>query len=87
MCHALEVSRSGYYAFKSRPKSPSRIANENLLTEIRRVFLENDSNYGSPRIWRDLRDWGIACSENRTARLMRKIGLELDIRQFAVLPL
>lgn len=26
-------------------------------------------------MWRDLRDWGLSCSENRTARLMRKAGL------------
>jgi len=72
MCRALEVSRSGYYAFKSRPKSQHRIANEKLLIEIRRVFLENNSNYGSPRIWDRLNNKEyISCSENRVARIMR----------------
>ena len=47
----MEVSRSGYYAFKVRPKSLNRINNDKLLIEIRRVFWDNNRNYGSPRIW------------------------------------
>ena len=72
MCRALEVSRSGYYAFKNRPKSQHRIENEKLLIEIKRIFLENNSNYGSPRIWDQLNNKDrIYCSENRVARIMR----------------
>ena len=72
MCRALEVSRSGYYAYKKRPISQRRADSENLLIEIRRVFLENDSNYGSPRIWDQLHNKEyMRCSENRVARLMR----------------
>ena len=76
MCRALEVSRSGYYAFKKRPESRRRIENEKLLIEIRRVFLNNDRNYGSPRIWNQLHNVEcIPCSENRVARLMRANGI------------
>lgn len=73
MCRALEVSRSGYYAFLRRPKSQRRVDNEKLLIDIRRVFVDNDSNYGSPRVWNELNNvQGICCSENRVARLMRE---------------
>jgi len=75
MCRALEVSRSGYYAWKKRPKSRRRIDNEALLIEIRREFVDNDSNYGSPRIFKELKKADIPCSENRIARLMREDGL------------
>lgn len=71
----LEVSKSGYYAWKRRPKSRRRIDNEALLIEIRRVFIDNDQDYGSPRIWRELKKVNIRCSENRAARLMREAGL------------
>lgn len=72
MCRVLEVSRSGYYAYKKRSKSQQRVDNEKLLIEIRRIFLENDSNYGSPRIWDQLcNKEQLPCSENRVARLMR----------------
>jgi len=67
----LEVSTSGYYEWKKRPKSRNKIDDENLLIEIRRVFLEHRQNYGSPRIYDALRKAGRTCSENRIARLMR----------------
>jgi len=71
MCRAVEVSRSGYHAFKTRPKSQNRINNEKLLIEIKRVFWDNDRNYGSPRIWKQLcNKEQIPCSLNRIARLM-----------------
>jgi len=76
MCRAVEVSRSGYYAYKSRPKSNHSIANDKLLIEIRRVFWDNNSTYGSPRIWNQLNNIeGVRCSENRVARLMRLNGI------------
>lgn len=71
----LEVSKSGYYAWKKRPKSQRRIDNEALLIEIRRIFIDNDRDYGSPRIWRELKKASTPCSENRVARLMREAGL------------
>ncbi len=76
MCRALDVSRSGYYAFKKRPKSRGRVENEKLLIEIRRVFLDNNSNYGSPRVWNQLNNVElIRCSENRVARVMQRAGI------------
>jgi len=86
MCRALEVSRSGYYAYKKRPKSQRRLDNDQLLIDIRRVFLGNDSNYGSPRVWNELNNVeGIRCSENRVARLMRLGGIvAIQKRKFRV---
>jgi len=86
MCHALDVSRSGYYAFKARPKSRNRIDNEKLLIEIKRVFWENDRNYGSPRIWDQLHHKEhMRCSENRVARVMCCNGIvAVQKRKFRV---
>jgi len=67
----LEVSKSGYYAWKMRGKSSRAIDNEKLTVKIRQVFEENAENYGSPRIWKELDKINIECSENRVARLMR----------------
>ena len=75
ICRVLEVSRSGYHAWRRRPKSRRGIDNEGLLIEIRRVFVEHDGNFGSPRIRDDLKKANIPCSENRIARLMRESGL------------
>jgi transposase InsO family protein len=86
MCRAVEVSKSGYYAFKRRPKSQNRIENERLLIEINRVYFENDRNYGSPRIWDHLRNKEqMRCSENRVARVMRINGVvAIQKRRFRV---
>lgn len=86
MCRTLEVSRSGYYAYTKRSKSQQRIANDKLLIEIRRIFVDNDSNYGSPRIWNELNNvQGIRCSENRVARVMRDAGIvAVQKRKFRV---
>ncbi len=75
ICRLLDVSKSGYYAWKSRPKSRRRIDSEALLIEIRRVFVDNELNYGSPRIYKEFKKASIPCSENRVARLMREAGL------------
>ena len=86
MCRALEVSRSGYYAFKKRSKSQQRVDNEKLLIEIRRVYWENNRNYGSPRIWNQLNNCeDIRCSENRVAKIMRKAEIvAIQKRKFRV---
>jgi len=46
-----------------------------LLIEIRRCFVENDNEYGSPRIYQELCAANIFCCENRVARLMNSAGL------------
>jgi len=74
-CVALSVSRSGYYRWLGREQSPGVERNRELLKEIRRVYAEHKGRYGSPRITQQLRKEGVACGQNRVARLMRENGL------------
>lgn len=71
MCNELNVSSSGYYAWRTRPASAREMANQELYNKIEVVYNDNHGVYGSPRIYRELKDQGVACSENRIARLMR----------------
>jgi transposase InsO family protein len=75
MCRVLNVSRSGYYAWRKRPVSEQKMANQQLMAEIRRIHEESNETYGSPRVYEELRAQGIQCSENRAARLMRSHGI------------
>jgi len=75
MCALLEVSRSGYYAWRGRPPSEREMANEELYKEIKAAYDRAHETYGSPRVYQELKRRGIACSENRVARLMRLRGL------------
>jgi putative transposase len=76
MCNELDISPSGYYAWCKRPPSAREMANDELYDKIKAVYDDNHGVYGSPRIYRELKDKGIACSENRIARLMRLRGLQ-----------
>ena len=75
MCQVLNVSPSGYYAWRQRPVSAREMANRELVKRIKVVYNDNYGIYGSPRVYRELKDQGLACSENRVARLMRLCGL------------
>lgn len=83
MCHVLEVSRSGYYAWRKRPKSQRKIKNERLLEHIQTVHANSRSRYGSYRVWRALLQLGVMCGRNRVVRLMRRAGLKSKrVRKF-----
>jgi len=76
MCKVLEVSTSGYYAWRGRPPSKREMANRELTKEIRVAFEESGETYGSPRIYQVMRKRGLMCSKNRVARLMASEGLQ-----------
>lgn len=71
MCRVLKVHRSGYYAWLQDPLSARAKANEALTLKIREFYDQSMGIYGSPRIFCDLREAGLACGENRVARLMK----------------
>jgi putative transposase len=81
MCRMLEVSHGGFYAWCARAPSPRSQEQARLTGLIRQSFLHSDSTYGSPRVCRDLQDWGEHCSENRVARLMSKAQLRARARR------
>lgn len=77
MCKVLEVSPSGYYAWRKRPVSQRVRENQELMEEISSIYTESGETYGSPRIHTELVDRGRVIGKNRVARLMRaeKIGV------------
>ena len=76
MCRVLGVSRSGYYAWRQRPPSRRKQANERLLVEIQAIHAKkNHDTYGSPRVHEELSENGISCGRHRVARLMKYHGI------------
>jgi putative transposase len=71
MCRALEVTRSGYYAWLREPIFDRAQEDARLLRLIRASFTASHGIYGSPRVFLDLREAGETCSKHRVARLMR----------------
>jgi putative transposase len=76
MCRVLEVSRSGYYAWSSRPPSERTVQNAALVDEIRRVHAESDGTYGSRRVHAQLCRDGHEVNLKRIERLMRVEGIQ-----------
>ncbi|MBI5379343.1 MAG: IS3 family transposase [Nitrospirae bacterium] len=76
LCMALDVSRSGYYAWRTRPESRRAQENRALLARIRAVHTEAREAYGAVKTWRMLRAQGVSCDRHRVARLRRIHGIE-----------
>ncbi|WP_233251837.1 IS3 family transposase [Limnohabitans sp. Jir72] len=70
MCRDLRAHRSGFYAWLHVPLSPRAKLNEGLTLKIKEFYDQRMGIYSSPRIFCDLRETGVACGENRVARLM-----------------
>jgi putative transposase len=75
MCQVLCLSRSGYYAWRSRPESARARDDAELLAKIRRIHTESRETYGAPRIHAQLRWDGVLVGRKRVARLMKKAGI------------
>ena len=76
LCQVLEVSQSGYFAWRSRPACQRQRDDLVLLAHVRSAFRESKGTYGSPRMTRELQDQGLPIGRRRTARLMRENGLK-----------
>ncbi len=70
MCQVLGVSESGFYAWRKRPACQRQREDAQLTQEIRQVFVTHRGRYGSPRIYRELKDQGRRISRKRVARRM-----------------
>jgi putative transposase len=75
----LEVSPSGYYAWRNRAPSEHRQADLVLGDRIETLHRKSRSTYGRPRIQADLRDEGVHASDKRVARLMRERGIKEQV--------
>jgi transposase InsO family protein len=76
LCKVLEVSPSGYFAWKNRPASRRQREDLVLLAHVRSAFALSHETYGSPRMTHELREQGLAAGRRRIARLMRENGLK-----------
>ena len=87
LCRLLKVSRSGFYAWLSRPPSARAVADEVLTTQIRTAFDNNRKVYGAPRIHAELAEAGVQVGRKRIARLMRAaeiVGCHRRKRSFSI---
>lgn len=78
MCKVLEVTRPGYYAWRTRPISMREQANQALVEKIKQIHELTSKSYGSPRITDKLNETaaaGVRVGRHRVARLMQENGI------------
>ena len=75
LCRVLDVSTSGFYAWRQRPLSHHARADAALSERISVVYDDSHCTYGAPRIHAELRASGTRVGKKRVARLMRTAGL------------
>ncbi len=77
MCRLLQVTASGFYAWRDRPLSARRRADIGLAARIHEIYRRSKGRYGSPNIHAELKDdHDVHVGKKRVARLMRENGLK-----------
>ena len=76
MCRLLQVSRSGFYAWRRRPESRRTREDRSLLARIEAIHRENREAYGTVKTWKALRAQGVPCGRHRVARIRKQAGIE-----------
>ena len=81
LCRWLEVTPSGFYAWRTRPESTHARDDRRLKILVRASFEESKQRYGSPRIHEDLIEQQERVSRKRVVRLMQEDGLQARARK------
>jgi putative transposase len=74
VCDLLEVSRSGFYTWRSGQESRREVRDRELIPRISAVFWRHRRRYGARRIAVELAREGIACGIARVSRLLKTQG-------------
>ena len=83
LCQVLDVSPSGYYAWRTRGPSARARRDVALQSRVQAIHRQSRGTYGAPRIHAELAASGIHVGRKRVARLLRQVGLRgVSRRQF-----
>lgn len=77
----LEISRSGYYAWKKRPACDRKKENAILIETIKEIHFDSRGTYGVPRVRSKLKELGESCGKGRIGTLMKKAGISGTIKR------
>jgi transposase InsO family protein len=75
LCETLEVSRAGYYAWRSESQSTQEQRDRELMPLVCDIFWKHKRRYGARRIAVELGAQGQPCGVDRVAKLLKIQGL------------
>jgi putative transposase len=76
LCRLLDVSPSGYYAWRNRVPSARAQQDASLQGQIQEIHRHSRGTYGAPRIHAELAARGVRIGRKRVARLLRAAGVQ-----------
>ena len=81
LCSVMNVSRSGFYDWKRRPKKNQ----DRLIVDIKSIHRESRGTYGLPRIYIKLKEMGHTAGRHTIHKLMRQeniVGLPIHRKKY-----
>lgn len=72
----LDVSRSGYNAWKKRVPSDTSVRRTVLKEKLQKIYEDSHQNYGAPKITAELRKSGEHVAEKTVGNYMRQMGIK-----------
>src|SRR3954451_5202037 len=81
MCRLLEVSRSGYYEWLSRPPRAQAEVDQQVEAKVQPYFAQGRGTYGTRRIKYLLAQEGLQVSWRRIGRILAQAGLRCKTRR------
>ena len=76
MCKVIKVSKSGFYYWMKRQRKQDTSRERYLYIRILEAYEQSKGRYGSPRIYKALKSWGVMCYENQIAKIMQRHDLK-----------
>jgi putative transposase len=77
----FEVSKSGFYKWINSFCSKTKIIKDKVCDQIKSIFHMSKNTYGSPRIFEELKDQGMATSQNTVAKYMKELNLDARLKK------
>ncbi len=85
MCRVLQVSVSGYYGRLNRKASAQQQRHDKIARAASTCYFQSHQIYGYRKVWQDLLEAGIICSDETVRRIMSELGLYSRVkRKFVV---
>jgi len=81
LCRILEVSRSGYYEWLSRPPHARAQVAQQVHAKVQHYFAQGRGTYGTRRIKHLLAQEGLQVSRRRIGRILAQAGLRCKTRR------
>lgn len=76
MCNVLDLNRSSYYKDSNRKPSKTQSNNDELDSNILKVYYDSKRRYGAPKIFKTLQNEGQTASLKRIQRRMSTLGIK-----------